>query len=104
MVSSRTYHTEVASTVNFLDTEEFERQHNEKYVPANTKLEQAESLARLVGTEAARSSIRKMAELRLQVNKLIAQDPVDVDKCYGTLEQHGKVVDDFVEKIDAEVI
>ncbi|MFB6936667.1 hypothetical protein [Streptomyces chartreusis] len=104
VVSSRAYRTEALSTVNLIGLEEYDKQHNDKYVPADTKLEQAESLARLVGTESARTLIRKMTKLREQVNRLIAQDYIDVEKCYATMSEHAKVVDKFVEKIDTEVI
>ncbi|WP_420076705.1 hypothetical protein ACOAKG_22840 [Streptomyces sp. JL3001] len=87
--------------------EEAESQYNDKYVPAYKALVQAQALTRLVGTESARASIKKMTPLQEEVGGYFVLedgDYFDVENYDSAMKKFTEIVDAFVEKVDEEVV
>ncbi|MDN0200575.1 hypothetical protein [Streptomyces sp. S.PNR 29] len=109
LVSSfQTFKTEASGYRNLVfqeaSVEDQNSQFNDKYVPASNKLQQAASLVLLVGTESARTSVKKMNVLHDRVGGIFVEDVLDLDKFDTTIAEFTKVVDAFVNKVDVEVI
>ncbi|MFF0159821.1 hypothetical protein ACFYRY_20130 [Streptomyces sp. NPDC005263] len=106
--SFQRYKTETNGYRNLLnedaEAQELLSHYNGKVVPAFSKMQQAESLGRLVGTGSARASIKQMSALDDKVGEIFAAETVDLNRFDVTMAEFTKVVDAFVYRVDQEII
>ncbi|WP_274562445.1 hypothetical protein [Streptomyces spiramyceticus] len=110
--SSQSFRTEIGSVVNFIGEatdEETQERHNTHYVPALTKLVQAEQTSRLVGTTETRKMLARTVPPRERLSEMVAfsmqgVEPLDVDKFDHWMKKYEKAFEAFLDRADDEVI